>query len=216
MQIIPSVPLVFRKWNIWVILYLTRALKWTPIKDYGRIATPLKTLLKKDAFSWTQEVTQDFEKLKEVMCRTLILATHDFTIFFIVECDALELGIGAVLMQNINPIAFENHELKGRDLLNYINDKEMLAILHAVKKHWIYLIGRGRHFKVKMYNDSLRCFLQQRISSVEQQKWVTKILGLHFEIIYKKGKQNVVADAVEENSEVFVLFPFYRLIGWKR
>jgi len=52
------------------------------VKDYGRIATPLKTLLKKDAFSWTQEVTQDFEKLKEVMCRTLILATHDFTIFF--------------------------------------------------------------------------------------------------------------------------------------
>jgi hypothetical protein len=34
---------------------------------YGRIATALKTLTKKDAFSWTREETKDFEQLKEVM-----------------------------------------------------------------------------------------------------------------------------------------------------
>ena len=59
----------------------------------------------------------------------------------------------------------------------------------------------GRHFKVKMDHDSLKYFLEQRLSSEEQQKWVTKMLGYDFEIIYKKGKQNVVADALSRKDE---------------
>jgi hypothetical protein len=62
-----------------------------------------------------------------------------------------------------------------------------------------YLIGR--HFKVKTDHDSLKYFLEQRLSLEEQQKWVTKILGYDFEIVYKKGKQNVVADALSRKDE---------------
>jgi hypothetical protein len=43
--------------------------------NYGRIETPLTTLTKKDAFSWTLEATQDFEQLKEVMCKAPLLTT---------------------------------------------------------------------------------------------------------------------------------------------
>jgi hypothetical protein len=57
------------------------------------------------------------------------------------------------------------------------------------------------HFKVKIDHDSLKYFLEQRLSSEEQQKWVTKILGYDFEIVYKKGKKNVVADALSRNDE---------------
>jgi hypothetical protein len=70
----------------------------------------------------------------------------------------------------------------------------MMEILHELKKWHPYLIGR--HFNVKRDHDSLKYFLEQRLSSKEQQKWVTKILGYDFEIIYKKGKKNVVADAL--------------------
>ena len=59
----------------------------------------------------------------------------------------------------------------------------------------------GIHFKVKTDHDSLIHFLEQRLSSEEQQKWVTKMLGYDFEIIYKKGKLNVVADALSRKNE---------------
>ena len=59
----------------------------------------------------------------------------------------------------------------------------------------------GRHFKVKMDHDSLKCFLEQRLSSEDLQKWVTKMLDYDFEIIYKKGKKNVVADVVSRKDE---------------
>jgi hypothetical protein len=129
------------------------------VKNYGQIETPLTTLLKKEAFSWTQEATKAFEKLKEAMCTTLVLATPDFTKTFIVECDASGHGIGAVLMQEGRPLAFERNQLKGKNLLKPIYEKEMLAILHAVKKWCPYLIGR--HFKVKTDHDSLKYFLEQ-------------------------------------------------------
>ena len=104
------------------------------VKNYGRIAAPLTTLLKKDAFSWTPKATKAFKHLKEAMCQAPVLATPDFTKTFIVECDSSRNGIGAVLMQNERPIAFESHLIKGKFLRKAIYDKEVLAILHAHKK----------------------------------------------------------------------------------
>ena len=121
------------------------------------------------------------------MCQAQALATPDFKKTFIVECDASGNGIGVVLMQDEIPIAFESRPIKGKFLHKAIYEKEMLAILHALKKWRPYLMGR--HFKVKTDHDSLKYFLEQRLSSEEHQKWVTKMLGYDFEIIYKKGSK---------------------------
>ena len=58
------------------------------VKNYGRIAAPLTTLLKKDSFSWTPKATKTFEHLKEVMCLAPVFAMLEFTKTYIVECDA--------------------------------------------------------------------------------------------------------------------------------
>jgi hypothetical protein len=84
------------------------------VKNYGQIKAPPIELLKKEAFSWTQEATKDFENLKEAMCMNLVLARPNFTKKIIVECDASSHGIGEVLMQEGRPISFESNQLKGK------------------------------------------------------------------------------------------------------
>ena len=149
--------------------------------ELWKITTPLTKLLNKDAFSWTTKETQYFQQLKEAMCKSHVLVIQDFTKTFIMECDASRNGIGAVLMQEGHPLAFTSHSIKGKKLKNPIYEKEMLVILHALKQWHPYLIGG--HFKVKTDHDGLKYFLEQRLSSEEQQKWVTQRLGYDFEII---------------------------------
>ena len=80
------------------------------------------------------EATKAFEHLKEEMYLGLVLAMPDATKTFIMECDALGNGVGVVLIKEGRPITFESHPIKGKYLQKFIYEKEMLAILHALKK----------------------------------------------------------------------------------
>jgi hypothetical protein len=169
------------------------------VKNYGKIAAPLTALLKKNSFTWTPATSQAFQTLKMTMCTTLILALPDFTKTFVLECDASGKGIDAILMQEGRPLAFTSKQLSERNMGKPIYEKEMLAILHVVDLWCPYLLGQ--RFQIKTDHQSLKYFLEQRISSQEQQKWVTKLFGYDYEIIYKKGKDNVVEDALSQKYE---------------
>jgi hypothetical protein len=73
------------------------------VKNYGNIATPLTSLLKKNSFTWTPATAQAFQTLKMTMCNTLVLALPNFTKTFVLECDASGKRIDAVLMQEGQP-----------------------------------------------------------------------------------------------------------------
>jgi hypothetical protein len=86
------------------------------IKSYGSIAAPLTNMLKKNSFGWTAAAQEAFEALKLVVSRAPVLALPNFSLPFIIECDASGGGIGAVLMQEGRPIAFLSQALKGKEV----------------------------------------------------------------------------------------------------
>jgi hypothetical protein len=169
------------------------------IKNYGKIASPLMALLKKNSFTWTTAATQAFQTLKTSMCTTLVLSLPDFTKTFVLECDASGKGISFVCMQEGRPLAFTSKQLSEKNLGKPIYEKEMLAILHAVELWRPYLLGKL--FQIKTDHQNLKYFLEQCISSQKQQKWVTKLFGYDYEIIYKNGKDNVVANVLSRKYE---------------
>ena len=112
------------------------------VKSYGHIAAPLTALLRKNSFSWSSEAEAAFNHLKSAMSTPPVLALPDFTKVFTVECDASGCGIGAVLMQEHQPIAFHSQVLKGTALALSTYEKEFLALISAVRKWRPYLVGR--------------------------------------------------------------------------
>ena len=74
-----------------------------------------------------------------------------------------------------------------------------MAILHAVHMWWPYILGC--RFHIKTNHHSLKYFLEQRLSSPKQNKWLTKMLGYDYEIIYKKGKCNILVVSLSRQHE---------------
>ncbi|KAL2230104.1 UNVERIFIED_CONTAM: Transposon Ty3-G Gag-Pol polyprotein [Sesamum indicum] len=164
------------------------------IQGYGAISKPLTSLLKKDAFEWNAEAEDAFNHLKELMISAPVLAMPDFSQPFIVETDASGKGIGAVLMQGGRPISYLSKALAAKNLGLSTYEKEFLALLLAVTKWRHYLLGS--HFIIRTDQKSLKHILDQRVDSMLQQKWVTKLMGLSYEVQYKKGNENRAADAL--------------------
>lgn len=127
------------------------------IKGYGVIAKPLTDCLKKGGFQWSETATVAFDKLKRAMTTAPVLALPNFNRTFIVETDASGLGVGAVLTQEGRPIAYFSKALSKKHQTLSIYEKEMLAVLLAVKKWNAYLAGR--HFVIKTDHQSLKFLL---------------------------------------------------------
>ena len=67
------------------------------VKDYGILAAPLTSLLRKEGFSWSDDAAKAFSTLKEALSSTLVLHLPDFSSEFTVNCDASGSGFGAML-----------------------------------------------------------------------------------------------------------------------
>jgi len=172
------------------------------VRNFGTIARPLTLLTKKDAFVGTDEALESFQHLKTALCNTLVLALPLFDKPFVVETDACTQGIGAVLMQEGHPLDYISRHLKGKQLNLSIYEKELLAVVFAVQKWRHYLLPN--HFIIKTDQRSLKYLLGQRLNTPIQQQWLPKLLEFDYEIQYRRGKENVAADALSrvEGAEV--------------
>jgi hypothetical protein len=164
------------------------------VKNYGLIAKPLTQLLQKKQFCWSIEAQKAFEHLKQAMCTTPVLAIPDFSTPFIVETDASDMGIGAVLMQRDRPVAFMSKALGPSHQKLSIYEKEFLAMIMAVEK-WRPHLQRQEYF-IRTDHKSLSYLCEQNLQSDMQRKAMTRLMGLQFKVVYRKGKENCAADAL--------------------
>ena len=156
------------------------------VKGYAQLTRVLTNQLKKDAFAWNEDSKRVFQQLKVVMSQVPVLAMPDFHKTFVVETDASQCGLGAVLMQDTHPIAYYSKTLGKRASNKPIYKKELMEIVFAVLKWKHYLLGR--RFVVKTDQLSLRHFLEQREVIREYQKWMMKLMRFDFTIEYKQRK----------------------------
>jgi hypothetical protein len=155
------------------------------IQHYGILARPLTQLLK----FW-----QAFRILKQALAQAPVLALPDFSQQFVLETDACNTGIGAVLMQHGHPVAYLSQALCARSQTLSTYEKECMAVILVVDKWRAYL--QHREFVILTDHQSLLHLTDQRLLTGIQHKAFVKLLGLQFTIRYKKGITNAAADAL--------------------
>ena len=172
------------------------------IENFSHIALPLTDATRNNTQSnlrpieWTESMQAAFDELKKALTTAPCLALPDPDGEFEVTTDASEDAktVGAVLTQNGHPVAYESAKLNSHQLNYSVHDKEMCAIMHALERWRPFLLGR--HFKVYTDHRSLVHFKTQSNLNQRQLRWQEKAADYDMEILYKPGKENVVADAL--------------------
>lgn len=170
------------------------------IPRFAHIAKPLTSKLRgnKKSFDITPDFIQSFLKLKEIMTTDLLLAYPNFDEPFILTTDASNVAIGAVLAQSIDgkerPIAYLSRTLSKAEENYSATAKELLAIYFATKTFRPYLYGR--EFTIYTDHEPLTKELKLTDATGRVTRQRLYLEQFDFKIVYKKGKQNVVADGL--------------------
>lgn len=168
------------------------------------LAKPLTQLLQqRKQFEWTDQAEKAFLALKSAMMSTPVLALPNFHEPFTMETDACDGGIGAVLMQREQPVAFLSKALGDKHKHMSIYEKDFLALLMAVQKWRQYL--QTQEFIIRTDHKSLAYLNDQNLHSEIQRKAMARLMGLQFKIVYKKGKENIAADSLSRVAHLMTL-----------
>ncbi|PIL28861.1 hypothetical protein GSI_08907 [Ganoderma sinense ZZ0214-1] len=174
------------------------------LADHTMLLTPLTTKEAEASFpEWTSAHQRAFDAIKQLVvsreCLTVI--DHDDLernkIF--VSCDASDLRTGALLsfgpsLEQARPVAFDSAQLKGAELNYPVHEKELLAIVRALKKWRVDLLGVP--FEIYTDHRTLENFHRQKDLSRRQACWQEFLSQYDFTIRYIKGEDNVAADAL--------------------
>ncbi|KAG8474271.1 hypothetical protein CXB51_033533 [Gossypium anomalum] len=169
------------------------------VKGFSMIATPMKKLLQKDVkFEWSEKCQKSFDQLKTYLTEAPVLVQLESGREFVIYSDASLLGLGCVLMQEGQVVAYASRQLKPHEKNYPTHDLELAAIVFALKIWRHYLFGERCH----VYSDhkSLKYLMTQRDLNLRQTRWLELLKDYELVIDYHPGKANVVADALSRKS----------------
>jgi hypothetical protein len=168
---------------------------------YAKLIAPLTRLLKKDApWEWTPECAAAFHQVKHMLVSAPVLRLPDLDKPFVVVCDASNVSLGACLMQDDHPIAFESVKLKPNEMNYHAGEKELLAVVHALRVWRCYLSG-ARQFTVVTDHNPNTTFDTNTTLSDRQARWVELLSRFNFVWKYIPGRTNV-ADPLSRRPDV--------------
>ena len=165
------------------------------VRDFSTIAAPLNELTKKDVpFVWGTAQEEAFTVLKDKLTHAPLLQLPDFNKTFELECDASGIGLGGVLLQDGKLVTYFSENLSGPSLNYSTYDKELYALVRTLETWQHYLWPK--EFFIHSDHESLKHIKSQAKLNHRHAKWVEFIDTFPYVIKHKKGKENVIADAL--------------------
>src|ERR1044072_5576643 len=169
------------------------------IEGFSKLALPLTQLTRKNqAFLWTTQCEESFQELKRRLTTAPVLILPKPSEPFTVYCDASLMGLGGVLMQNGQVVAYASRQLKVHERNYPTHDLELAAVVFVLKiwRHYLF----GARFDVFSDHKSLKYLFDQKELNMRQRRWLEFLKDYDFSLNYYPGKANVVADALSRKS----------------
>ncbi len=173
------------------------------IRNFSLVAAPLTALTSpKVPFRWNSQAQEAFDVLKSRFISAPVLCLPDPERQFIVDVDASEVGVGAVLSQRsprdekVHPCAFFSHRLSPAERNYDIGNRELLAVRLALGewRHW--LEGAARPFLVWTDHKNLEYIRSARRLNARQARWALYFGRFNFSLSYQPGSKNTKPDAL--------------------
>ena len=171
------------------------------IPDFAKIARPLHYLLQKEIkFMWGEAQENACVTLKQKLCSQPLLQYPDFSSPFVVTTDASDFALGGVLSQGPigkdPPIAYTSRTLISAELNYATTEKELLAIIHAVKQFRPYLYGR----RFTLVTDHRPLLWLHRLKDPVQRlaRWKILLREYDYYIVHKPGRVNMNGRTIQK------------------
>jgi len=164
------------------------------IRDYSKITTPLSSLTRKDKlWEWGDRQQEAFETLKGAMMTEPILQHFDPEQPVTIETDTSDCAIGAICSQPdikgiLHPVAYYSRKLKDPECNYNIHDKELLAIVNALRKWDTYCKTMGPKIMILTDHKNLEYWETKKDLNLQQARSGERLANYDFVIKYRPGK----------------------------
>jgi len=156
---------------------------------------------------WGMTAETAFGKLKEAFTSAPILRHFDPSLPTILEADASDYALGAVVSQRspddglLHPITFHSRKFNDAEQNYEIYDKEMLAIVETMDHYRHYFEGLGHKTTVFSDHRNLLWFTETKIYNRRQARWAEKLSRFDFVIVFRPGKEGGKPDALSRRPD---------------